>query len=74
MPSEPILPSFVLSPSSSRLTDVQVSQIGAIVTYRFQEYTKDKIPRFPRYVGERIDADKPKDAVVPSPPSRVSQS
>ncbi|ORY45223.1 DNA ligase/mRNA capping enzyme [Rhizoclosmatium globosum] len=39
-------------------------KIGAIVTYRFQELTNDGIPRFPSFVGVRIDADKPVDAVV----------
>jgi len=36
-------------------------KIGSIITYRFQELTKDKVPRFPSYVGPRIDADGPKD-------------
>ncbi|KAJ3398170.1 hypothetical protein HDU80_009211 [Chytriomyces hyalinus] len=38
--------------------------IGAIVTYRFQELTTDGVPRFPSYVGVRVDADKPCDAKV----------
>lgn len=40
-------------------------KIGAIVTYRFQELTKDGVPRFPSYIGEAIDKDEPKDAEVP---------
>lgn len=39
--------------------------IGAIITYRFQELTKDGVPRFPSYIGEAIDKDKPKDADIP---------
>eukprot|EP00045_Choanoeca_perplexa_P012521 m.137072 g.137072 ORF g.137072 m.137072 type:complete len:269 (-) comp16040_c0_seq3:377-1183(-) len=38
--------------------------IGAIVTYRFQELTDDGIPRFPTFVGERVDMTAPKDAVI----------
>eukprot|EP00054_Salpingoeca_dolichothecata_P012797 m.71039 g.71039 ORF g.71039 m.71039 type:complete len:210 (+) comp20130_c0_seq1:1673-2302(+) len=38
--------------------------IGSIVTYRFQELTPDGIPRFPTYVGIRIDMDAPKDAKI----------
>ncbi|KAJ3017211.1 hypothetical protein HKX48_003663 [Thoreauomyces humboldtii] len=37
--------------------------VGAIITYRFQELTNDGVPRFPSFVGIRIDADKPKDYV-----------
>ncbi|GAA5929550.1 uncharacterized protein JCM15063_004181 [Sporobolomyces koalae] len=40
--------------------------IGSIVTYRFFELTKQKVPRFPTFVGERIDSTSPKDAVVRS--------
>lgn len=35
--------------------------IGAIITYRFQELSKDGVPRFPSYVGERADMTEPKD-------------
>ncbi|KNC98217.1 uncharacterized protein SPPG_06617 [Spizellomyces punctatus DAOM BR117] len=37
--------------------------VGAIVTYRFQELTPDGVPRFPSYVGVRVDVDCPKDHV-----------
>ncbi|HEY6035190.1 MAG TPA: DNA ligase, partial [Kofleriaceae bacterium] len=30
--------------------------IGAIITFRYQELSNDGVPRFPSYVGERIDA------------------
>lgn len=39
-------------------------QIGSIITYRFQELTQQKIPRFPTFVGERFDVDGPKDAEI----------
>jgi hypothetical protein len=32
--------------------------------YRFFELTPDGIPRFPSFVGERIDMTAPKDAVL----------
>lgn len=31
--------------------------VDAVITYRYQELTKDGVPRFPSYVGERIDAE-----------------
>ncbi|KDR84542.1 hypothetical protein GALMADRAFT_275522 [Galerina marginata CBS 339.88] len=40
-------------------------KIGAIITYRFQELTRDGVPRFPSFVGIAIDKDVPKDAVIP---------
>ncbi|KAG9084988.1 hypothetical protein FRC07_013489 [Ceratobasidium sp. 392] len=40
-------------------------KVGAIVTYRFQELTRDGVPRFPTFVGICIDKDKPSDAPVP---------
>ena len=40
-------------------------KIGSIITYKFQEYTNSGSPRFPSYLGVRIDATKPKDAVMP---------
>ncbi|KAJ1570031.1 hypothetical protein HK096_005149, partial [Nowakowskiella sp. JEL0078] len=39
-------------------------KIGSIVTYRFQELTPDGIPRFPSFVGERIDMTGPKDVII----------
>ncbi|KAJ3737293.1 hypothetical protein DFJ43DRAFT_987910 [Lentinula guzmanii] len=40
-------------------------KIGSIIVYRFQELTKDGVPRFPTFLGEAADKNKPKDAVVP---------
>ncbi|KAM0790954.1 hypothetical protein ACM66B_004259 [Microbotryomycetes sp. NB124-2] len=51
----------------SGLTDqrrLEPPEIGSIVTYKFQELTKTGVPRFPVFVGERIDAVEPKDAVI----------
>ncbi|KAJ4474360.1 hypothetical protein J3R30DRAFT_3508310 [Lentinula aciculospora] len=39
-------------------------KVGSIIVYRFQELTKDGIPRFPTFLGEAADKTKPKDAVV----------
>jgi DNA ligase 1 len=33
--------------------------IGAVVTFRYQELTDDGVPRFPSYVGERVDVELP---------------
>ena len=38
---------------------------GSIITYRFQEYTNSGSPRFPTFVGVRIDATGPKDVILP---------
>ncbi|KAI0029276.1 DNA ligase/mRNA capping enzyme [Vararia minispora EC-137] len=40
-------------------------KIGEIIVYRFQEFTRDGVPRFPSYQGEAVDKTKPKDAEVP---------
>jgi DNA ligase 1 len=32
-------------------------RIGAIITFRYQELSDSGVPRFPSYVGERIDAE-----------------
>ncbi len=33
--------------------------IGGVITFRYQELTNDGVPRFPSYVGERIDVRTP---------------
>ncbi|GAA5898178.1 uncharacterized protein JCM6883_000948 [Sporobolomyces salmoneus] len=38
--------------------------VGSIITYRFFELTKQGIPRFPTFVGERVDAESAKDAII----------
>ncbi|WNZ65842.1 hypothetical protein QEG98_03600 [Myxococcus sp. MxC21-1] len=30
--------------------------MGAIITFRYQELSNDGVPRFPSYVGVRVDA------------------
>ncbi len=42
--------------------------VGSIITYKFQELTDDGVPRFPVFVGERIDLDAPHDAAVARKP------
>ncbi|KAJ3554647.1 hypothetical protein NP233_g12374 [Leucocoprinus birnbaumii] len=52
----------------SGLTDKQRKNppaIGAIIVYKFQELTKDRVPRFPTFVGIAADKDQPKDAEIP---------
>ncbi|KAF9552728.1 DNA ligase/mRNA capping enzyme [Agrocybe pediades] len=52
----------------SGLTDKQRKdppKVGSIIIYRFQELTRDGVPRFPSFVGVAIDKDKPKDAEIP---------
>lgn len=39
-------------------------EIGAIITFRYQELSDGGVPRFPSYVGVRLDADKPSHLVV----------
>ncbi|KAJ7750468.1 DNA ligase/mRNA capping enzyme [Mycena maculata] len=40
-------------------------KIGSIIVYRFQELTRDGVPRFPSYIGEAADKTKAKDAEIP---------
>ncbi|KAH8824214.1 DNA ligase [Flagelloscypha sp. PMI_526] len=40
-------------------------KIGAIIVYRFQELTRDGVPRFPSFIGEEIDKTEAKDAEIP---------
>ena len=61
--------STLSSTITSRLSDKEREnppKIGAIITYRFQELTPDGVPRFPSYVGERVDMNEPKDPDVPN--------
>ena len=34
-------------------------KIGSVITFRYQELSDDGVPRFPSYVGERIDVKHP---------------
>lgn len=49
------------------------SQVGAIISYRFQELSQNNVPRFPTFVGERHDVEGPKDAVVRSTTTRAQK-
>ncbi len=40
-------------------------KVGVIIMYRFQELTRDGVPRFPTFIGEAVDKDEPKDAEAP---------
>ncbi|EIM86354.1 DNA ligase/mRNA capping enzyme, partial [Stereum hirsutum FP-91666 SS1] len=53
----------------SGLSDKQRARppkVGTIIVYRFQELTKDGVPRFPTFVGEAADKTVAKDAEVPA--------
>jgi DNA ligase-1 len=43
--------------------------VGSIITFRYQELSDGGVPRFPSYVGERIDAKlaMPKPRPIPAP-------
>ncbi len=41
--------------------------LGSIITFRYQELSDDGVPRFPSYVGVRIDAE-------PWKPTRQAQA
>jgi DNA ligase-1 len=43
--------------------------IGAVITFRYQELSKDGVPRFPSYVGERIDVKLPAPAKAKTTPA-----
>jgi DNA ligase-1 len=43
-------------------------KIGAVVGFRYQELSDDGVPRFPSYVGERIDVELP-----PARPPRAAK-
>jgi DNA ligase-1 len=34
-------------------------KIGSVITFRYQELSNDGVPRFPSYVGERLDVKEP---------------
>ncbi|HWU89865.1 MAG TPA: DNA ligase [Kofleriaceae bacterium] len=45
--------------------------IGAVITFRYQELSDDGVPRFPSYVGERLDVELP-PSTRPVKPARSS--
>jgi DNA ligase-1 len=51
--------------------------IGSVITFRYQELSEAGVPRFPSYVGERIDARPSPLPTVPKPaptPATVSSA
>lgn len=44
-------------------------KIGSVITFRYQELSDDGVPRFPSYVGERIDAELPAAAPARKAPT-----
>lgn len=40
--------------------------IGAVITFRYQELSDDGVPRFPSYVGERLDVELPARGANPA--------
>lgn len=49
--------------------------IGTVITFRYQELSNDGVPRFPSYVGERIDVKKPAKIAksTATPPAAAKQ-
>jgi DNA ligase-1 len=48
-------------------------KVGSVITFRYQELSNDGVPRFPSYVGERLDVTVPATIKVGSPgQTRVS--
>ena len=50
--------------------------IGAVITFRYQELSDDGVPRFPSYVGERVDAEAPvpiAKAAIPAPAPKAAK-
>jgi len=42
-------------------------KLGAVITFRYQELSNDGVPRFPSYVGERVDVTMPAPTKKSSP-------
>ncbi len=67
------LPSGVTFNIGTGFTDAERDApppIGAIVTFRYQELTDDGVPRFPTWVGVRIDAAWPAAKATPARPRK----
>jgi DNA ligase-1 len=43
--------------------------VGSLITFRYQELSDGGVPRFPSYVGVRLDARAPSTLVVSAPPA-----
>ena len=44
--------------------------IGSVITFRYQELSEGGVPRFPSYVGVRVDAPMPTATPAPAAPPR----
>jgi DNA ligase 1 len=42
-------------------------ELGAVITFRYQELSNDGVPRFPSYVGERLDVSEPAPIAAAKP-------
>jgi DNA ligase-1 len=42
-------------------------KLGSVITFRYQELSNDGVPRFPSYVGERLDVELPAAPAKPAP-------
>jgi len=47
--------------------------IGSLITFRYQELSNDGVPRFPSYVGERIDAEGPSTKAQIAVPAKIAK-
>lgn len=47
--------------------------IGSLITFRYQELSNDGVPRFPSYVGERIDAAGPSTKTQVAVPAKIAK-
>jgi DNA ligase 1 len=48
--------------------------IGAVITFRYQELSDDGVPRFPTYVGERLDVELPPSRAATRPAAKPARS
>lgn len=57
--------SFKIGTGFTDTTRINPPKVGSIISYRFQELTPDGTPKFPAFVGERLDVTGPRDADIP---------
>jgi DNA ligase-1 len=48
-------------------------KIGSVITFRYQELSDDGVPRFPSYVGERLDVVLPDEPPKQAAPKRATK-
>jgi DNA ligase-1 len=49
-------------------------KVGAVITFRYQELSKDGVPRFPSYIGERLDVKTPASIMRPAAGAKTRPS